>query len=95
MSNKQRYSRAQLLRKIQELSFVKVEIELYLDTHPDSIVAMEHYREATEALDAYMAEFSAAYSPITAREGIMNDRWAWVDKPWPWQKNDTDTEDKE
>lgn len=85
MSKRQKYSMEELKRKIQELSFVKTEIELYLDTHPDSVVAMDYYREAVEALDTYMAEYQAEFGPLVSREGIMNDRWAWVDRPWPWQ----------
>ena len=77
-----------LYRKIQELSFVKAEIELFLDTHPDSRVAMDYYKETLAALDSYMTKYQAEYGPIHATAGIMADRWAWVDMPWPWQNGE-------
>ena len=87
-TNAANMTKAELFRKIQELSFVKVELELFLDTHPDSRVAMDHYRETVEALSNYMTAYQAEHGPILAESGIMDDRWSWVDKPWPWQHED-------
>ena len=92
VNNTTRFSKDELYRKIQELSFVKNEIELFLDTHPDSKVAMDYYKETISALDNYMNAYHAQYGPILAAAGVMNDRWAWVDKPWPWQNNMKDDE---
>lgn len=84
-SNTTNLTASELYRKIQELSFVKVEIELFLDTHPDSKVAMDYYRDTVDALDSYMTAYQTQYGPIHAEAGVMGDRWRWVDKPWPWQ----------
>ena len=81
----QNMTKAELFRKIQELSFVKVELELFLDTHPDSRVAMDYYRETVEALKNYLTAYQAEHGPIHAEAGAMGDKWSWVDKPWPWQ----------
>ena len=77
-------SRDALLRKIQELSFVKVECELFLDTHPECKMALDHYRKAIEELDTYMEEYQMKYGPILATAS-HGDRWSWVETPWPWQ----------
>jgi spore coat protein JB len=82
--------RENLLRKIQALSFAKVETELYLDTHPDSREALEYYRNTLSELDEAMTEYQNKYGPLFA-EGVVGDRWTWVDGKWPWQ---LDTEDK-
>lgn len=79
-----------LLHKIQELSFAKVETELYLDTHPDSTQALDYYKKILPALDEVMSEYQNKYGPIFA-EGAMGDRWNWVEGRWPWQMY---TEDK-
>ena len=78
-----------LLKKIQALSFAKVETELYLDTHPDSKSALDYYRGVLNQLDAAMTEYQNKYGPLFA-EGVVGDRWSWVDGAWPWQ---LDTED--
>ena len=43
-------NREELLRKIQELSFVKCELELFLDTHPQCTVALDNYTDTVNAL---------------------------------------------
>ena len=94
MNNTTRLTKNELYRKIQELSFVKSEIELFLDTHPDSKVAMDYYNETVNALENYMSIYQGEYGPILASSGIMNGKWAWVDKPWPWQNNMKNDEGK-
>ena len=79
-----------LLKKIQALSFAKVETELYLDTHPDSKSALDYYRGILNKLDEAMTEYQNKYGPLFA-EGVVGDRWSWVEGKWPWQ---LDTEDK-
>ena len=78
-----------LLKKIQALSFAKVETELYLDTHPESKSALDYYRGVLNQLDAAMTEYQNKYGPLFA-EGVVGDRWSWVEGAWPWQ---LDTED--
>ncbi len=87
MNNQNRES---LLRKIQALSFAKVETELYLDVYPESAQALSYYRNILSQLDEAMTEYQNKYGPLFA-EGVVGDRWTWVEGKWPWQ---LDTEDK-
>jgi len=79
-----------LLRKIQALSFAKVETELYLDVYPEAAQALSYYRNILSQLDEAMTEYQNKYGPLFA-EGVVGDRWTWVEGKWPWQ---LDTEDK-
>ena len=83
-------TKEQLLRKVQALSFAKVESELYLDTHPDSQQALDYYRNVLSMLDDAMTEYQNKYGPLFA-DGVVGDRWTWVEGKWPWQ---LDMEDK-
>ena len=85
MNNSTNMTKSELFRKIQELSFVKTELELFLDTHPDSKVALDYYRDTVDALRGYMTVYQAEHGPIHAEAGAMGDAWRWVNKPWPWQ----------
>ena len=76
-----------LLKKIQALSFAKVETELFLDTHPDCKSALASYRDIVEQLDKAMSEYQNTHGPLFA-EASMGDRWTWVDGPWPWQMHE-------
>ena len=82
--------REALLKRVQELSFAKVETELYLDTHPDCEKALAYYKSILEELDLAMTEYQNKYGPLFA-EGVIGDRWTWVEGAWPWQ---LETEDK-
>ena len=76
-------SKSSLMRKIQQLSFAKVETELYLDTHPDNASALEYYKKILSELDDAMTAYQNEYGPLFA-DGVVGNRWAWVDDKWPW-----------
>ena len=75
------------LRAIQELCFVKAELELYLDTHPDCKTALDYYHKTVDALDKLMAEYQAKGTPIVAMGSVDSNHWNWIKGPWPWQKD--------
>ncbi len=76
---------AELLEEIRALSFVKTELELYLDTHQDCAVALDYYRQTVAALKKYTEEYERKHSPITASGTGTDGGWSWTKMPWPWQ----------
>ena len=85
----------ELLRKIQELSFAKVETELYLDTHPNCASALSYYKKILAELDEAMTKYQNTVGPMYAEGVVSADRWTWVDGKWPWQiGTDAYSEDK-
>lgn len=74
----------ELLRKIQELAFRKVECELYLDAYPECTAALDYYRELAAKYKALTEQYESAVAPLR-QENIEGEAWTWVDKPWPWQ----------
>ena len=76
-------TQTEMMKKIQELSFVKCELELFLDTHPESAVALENYKDCIAALDSLKMQYSEKFAPITA-SGTRGDTWSWTAEPWPW-----------
>ena len=75
--------RSALMKKIQSLSFAKVESELFLDTHPECRQALEYYKEVVKNLGDALDEYSAKYGPILSAD-IEGDKWTWTDGSWPW-----------
>ena len=73
-----------LMRKVQELSFAKVDTELYLDTHPGCKTAIDYYHRTVDALDALIEEYENTVGPITARGVVSDEEWTWTNSPWPW-----------
>ncbi len=85
-------SKGQLLHLIDALTFVKGELELYLDAYPDCQKALADYRDNLTMLMAATNEYERRFAPLWASGGAMGNRWSWVNTPWPWH-NDR-TEDK-
>ena len=85
-------NREKLMKMIQELSFAKIETELFLDTHKDCKRAIEYYREILEKLGDLMTEYQNKYGPIYT-EGVVGDSWSWVEGKWPWHSSDGEVEE--
>ncbi len=73
-----------LLRKIQELCFAKTEAALYLNAHPECALALEYFNGINKELARLVEEFENTHGPLT-HDGVMGERWSWVDGIWPWQ----------
>lgn len=75
-----------LLRKIQELSFSAIDLNLYLDTHPTDEAALGHYNALSEQLACAKAAYEQIYGPLMAfGETPSPFPWRWVQEPWPWE----------
>lgn len=85
MNNARNVNNNSLLEEIRALAFVKTELELYLDTHPNCRAALDYYEKTVNELNAKIAEFEDGNTPLTAAGAAGAERWTWVEEPWPWQ----------
>jgi spore coat protein JB len=76
----------ELLHQLQAVDFVLVELNLYLDTHPDDGNALQQYNEHYVQRWQIAQEFEKHYGPLThfGHSGSQYP-WAWAQAPWPWQ----------
>ncbi len=74
-----------LLEQIRALGFVKVELELYLDTHPTCRTALDYYRKTVDELERLTEEYHNQYGPLVASGNLSTENWNWINGPWPWQ----------
>ena len=81
-----------LRRKLYELDFAVYELILFLDSPPESTRALELMREYREKRDAVMNEYREKFGDliITANDAPTDDRWKWIDGPWPWDNDFTE-----
>ena len=80
-------SKAQLLQKINEVSFAVNDILLYLDTHPCDEAALSYFMEHKNRRVAALKEYAKYYGPLTLDTMCTPaDKWKWIDTPWPWQE---------
>ena len=76
----------QLLEEIQAIDFVIVELNLYLDTHPDDFDAINQFNEMTEQSMKLKIQYEEKFGPLmNFGRSYSNYPFNWVDTPWPWQ----------
>ena len=77
-----------MLYKISEVCFAAHDINLYLDTHPNDVNAINLYNEYNNMSNELIASYERKYGPINLSDniGLEKTPWAWINKPWPWNK---------
>jgi spore coat protein JB len=78
-------TRLQLLGKIQELDFAKVETGLYLDAYPDNRAALAYYNKLLEERRKLSEALTKDGKPLTHHTAGNGDTWSWVSSPWTWE----------
>lgn len=77
-----------MLRRVQEMEFVAIELNLYLDTHPCDCDAINDFNCAAEELIRLKREYEAEFGPLLnfgfSRAPDLR-QWQWAQGPWPWE----------
>jgi spore coat protein JB len=75
-----------LLLELQTIDFVLVELNLYLDTHPQDSAALQQYNQYAEMRKKVAQHYEANYGPLLHfGHSLSPGTWRWIDTPWPWQ----------
>ncbi len=74
-----------LMQNIYELGFVLTEVNLYLDTHPDDLEAIEYYAQIKDKYCDYMTQYADYYGPLDKLHISNDNYWMWVATPMPWE----------
>ncbi|GIP47156.1 CotJB protein [compost metagenome] len=74
------------LEKLQALDFALVELNLYLDTHPDDLAAIQQFNQLTQERTQHANHFQQLYGPLqNFGRAYSKFPWEWSQSPWPWQ----------
>ncbi|MBO4848128.1 MAG: spore coat protein CotJB [Clostridia bacterium] len=76
----------ELLTRISEVQFVCVELNLYLDTHPQDADARSDYYSYSKLLGDLIAEYENEYGPLMGFGHSPVSNGCWVCSDWPWEK---------
>lgn len=76
-----------MLKRIQEMEFVAIELNIYLDTHPCDEHAVNDYNCAVEVLRQLQKEYEECFGPLFnfGWGGYSCTPWQWAMGPWPWE----------
>ena len=82
-------NRQSALLRIMELEFAAIDLNLFLDTHPDDSCALTDFAAVSQELMKAKAEFEARYGPPMIFGFGLNqgNTWRWIESPWPWEVN--------
>jgi spore coat protein JB len=76
----------ELLEQIQAIEFTAIDLNLYLDTHPDDQRAMTDFANAVCQMQSLHAAYVSKYhAPVIVADLTDKACWSWVTEPWPWQ----------
>ncbi|QSZ28094.1 spore coat protein CotJB [Aceticella autotrophica] len=79
-------AKAKMLRKLMEIEFACVDLNLYLDTHPSEEKALQSYNYYSEQLKTLKTQYEQVYGPLMAfGQSASQYPWKWIDEPWPWE----------
>ncbi len=73
-----------LLKKLMEIDFTLIELNLYLDTHPTDRRALAQFNRFVCMRKPILERLDKVYGPIALNQPIQYP-WAWLNQPWPWR----------
>lgn len=91
--------RMQLLKEINEVSFIVNDLTLYLDTHPTDAEALKSFSEAENKRKELLKTYAGEFEPLTM-DCVCPDtnnksdsltsypgqkHFTWTDGPMPWE----------
>ena len=76
----------ELLYKIQMYTFALKDLNLYLDVHPTDQSMLYEYQKNKRLLDESISTYEKKYGPLTSFNVTNDDKWTWINNPWPWDK---------
>lgn len=78
----------EMLRRIMQLEFQCIDLQLFLDTHPNEARAVEAFRLYSGQLMEAKQQYEAVYGPLLSYGfGAVCNGWNWINDPWPWEIN--------
>jgi spore coat protein JB len=76
----------ELLRQLQEIDFVLVELNLYLDTHPGDMEALQQHNWYVNEREKIARTYEKQYGPLRNFGQSLNQYpQGWNEGPWPWE----------
>lgn len=74
----------ELLLQISQIQFVCVELNLYLDTHPEDEAAQKDFLSYARMLHELIETYEQQYGPLHNFGHSDTETGSWVYSEWPW-----------
>lgn len=78
--------RENLLKRLTILDFMAVDMQLFLDTHPEDTDAIAKYNSIIREADNLRAQYEKSVGPLFSfRSYSPQENFEWINNPWPWE----------
>lgn len=67
------------------LRFALIDLQLYLDMHPDCAEALHCFCDYRNQYDELAALYTRMFGPLTVQDVSGNNGWTWGMTPMPWE----------
>jgi spore coat protein JB len=74
-----------ILRELTALDFMLVDLQLFLDTHPEDHEALNRYNEILAKANVLRGQYESMCGPLYSFRSFNPCHWDWYNDPWPWQ----------
>ena len=80
-------SKEVLLHRLQVCGFILVELNEYLDSHPEDQDAQRCFEKHRAMYEEAAEAYTKRYGPVTILDhaATQGNKWRWVEGPWPWE----------
>jgi len=79
-------AKEELLYNILMYKFALIELNLYLDTHPNNQEILNLYKKYLMEEKKLCNQYEKSYGPLTVDgENLGTNSWNWIKSPWPWE----------
>ncbi|MBD1371016.1 spore coat protein CotJB [Hazenella sp. IB182357] len=86
MDKQQTEQQLRMLKQLQEVDFVLLELNLYLDTHPNDPDALKQYNWYAQKRTEIAHNYESCYGPLMNYGHSFNQYPnGWNTGPWPWE----------
>ena len=76
-------SQKELSEAIRNINFTIIDLNLYLDTHPDDNRALMMFNQAVMQCRMLKDMYECQYAPLTNASPSAYP-YQWINNPWPW-----------
>jgi len=73
-----------LLKELMEVSFLLVETNLYLNTHPTDERALRLHNTYAKKYEELECLYTSEYGPLRGNQ-MSQYPWQYIQSPWPWE----------
>ncbi|SHJ92283.1 spore coat protein JB [Clostridium cavendishii DSM 21758] len=82
----EKMDKMELLKQISISQFMRIDLALYLNTHPNDKEAIKKYNNYAMLCKGLKETFEMNYGMSTQNDLSSSSCWEWINEPWPWEE---------